>query len=72
MNKSRTVTREELWVEFRKAIDFGDFTRFKTKRGMDGYINRLIRKYPGKMITCRFNTGHGLLECRLMLAEFSR
>ncbi len=51
----KIVTRDELWLEFKKAIDYGRFEGFKTKRGMSGHLNRLIRKHRGKSIKFIFS-----------------
>lgn len=53
--KEKIVTRDELWTEFKRAIDFGNFTKFKTRRGMNGYLNRLIKKHCGKSIIFVFS-----------------
>ena len=50
-----SATRDELWVEFKKSIDYGWFTKFKTRRGMEGYIDRMIKKRGGKYIKFVFS-----------------
>jgi len=55
--KTKTITRDKLWTEFKKAIDSGHYTKFKTRRGMDGYLNRLIKKHCGKSILFIFSPG---------------
>lgn len=49
----KTVTRDELWLEFKKSIDSGNFKKFKTRRGFDGYINRLVKKNLGRELGFR-------------------
>ena len=53
--KTKIVTRDELWKEFKKAIDFGHYAKFKTRRGMDGHLNRLIKKNRGKSLVLIFS-----------------
>jgi len=54
MRKTRIVTRDELWIEFEKALKFGDLRGFKTRRGMNRAIDRLIKNLPGKEISFYF------------------
>jgi len=64
------VTRNELWFEFKKAIDYGNFTKFKTKQGMNRFLNQCIRKHPGKTLRFKFMTASGeYLECVLSCLE---
>lgn len=64
--KRKIVTCDELWLEFKKAIDFGNFTKFKTRRGFNGHINRLIKRRPGKELHFLFNPGNKpIFECIL-------
>lgn len=48
-------TLDELWVEYEKAIKFGHFEKFKTKRGMVGHLNRLLKKPKGKFLAFTFS-----------------
>ena len=50
-----TVTVDELWIEFKKAIDYGHFRKFKTKRGMMGHIKRIWKNQGGKSIRFVFS-----------------
>ncbi len=68
-NEHRTATIDELWVEFKEAIKYGDFKKFKTRRGFDGYIKRLINGKPGKGWMFIFDTGDGLLTLEVEITE---
>jgi hypothetical protein len=52
------TTRDQLWTEFKKAINHGDFNKFKTKKGMNSFLNKKIKKEfkknPGKLIKIKF------------------
>ena len=55
----RIVTRNDLWLEFKRAIDYGHFKKFKTKRGMNGYLDRLIKQCTGTFVKFKFSPGLG-------------
>ena len=44
MDKNRIVSVDGLWMEFEKAIKFGHYVKFKTRRGFDGWLKREIKK----------------------------
>ena len=70
--EQKTVTRNELWLEFKKSIDSGNFTKFKTRRGFDDFISRLVKNNPGKELCVYFLCGpNTLLKCTLKLKRES-
>lgn len=48
------VTRDELWLEFKKVIDSGNNCGFTTRSGMNRYLRCIERKHPGKSICFKF------------------
>jgi len=67
--KQRIVTKDELWLEYKKAIDAGNFKTFKTREGFDGYLSREIKKKPGKEISFGFYDGYHITKCILKLSK---
>ncbi|MFX0198971.1 MAG: hypothetical protein ACFFCW_22850 [Candidatus Hodarchaeota archaeon] len=69
----KVVDFDELWLEFKKAIDTENLPnsnmKFKTKRGMIGYIKRLAKKNVGKMISFYFIPEPGIYLKRTVKAE---
>lgn len=57
-----SATRDEIWMEFEKAILHGNFTTFKTKRGLNGYIDRMIKQRNGKYLKFAFKGHKGYFE----------
>ncbi len=64
-----SATRDEIWVEFKKAVDYGNFTQFKTKRGMNGYIDRMIKKSGGKFLRFAFMGHKGCFELLYLITR---
>jgi len=66
--KEKIVTKDELWLEFGKAIDHGHFRQFTTRRGFEGHLKRMIKKSTGKEISFLFDAGyHKITKCVLKL-----
>lgn len=63
----KIVTKDELWLEFEKAIEYGDFKKFKTRQGFEGYINRWIKNNPGKDISFLFTKDYHVTKCVLKI-----
>jgi len=61
----RIVDIDGLWLEFEKAIKFGHFKKFKTRRGFNSWLKREIRKHPGKAMIFKFNDGKGIFSVML-------
>lgn len=67
--KEKIVTKDELWLEFKKAIDYGYFRKFATRRGFEGYLKRMIKKTQGKEISFLFDDGNRVTKCVLKLTR---
>ena len=67
MDKNRIVSVDGLWMEFEKAIKFGHYVKFKTRRGFDGWLKREIKKHPGRSMRFTFNDGRQVFRVELIV-----
>lgn len=67
----KEVTLDELWVEFKKAIAFGGFSLFKTKKGMIKHVKKCANTQTGTYLVFTFKTGvgHNFLRCILKIKK---
>jgi len=64
------VTRDQLWGEFKKSIDTGNWAKFKTRKGMEGHIRRYLKRYPVHELRFYFIRKPGqLLQCTLKISK---
>lgn len=69
--REKVVTIDELWVEFKKAIEFGGFSEFKTKKGMMKHVKKCANAKISTYLVFTFKTGIGynFLRCRLKIKK---
>jgi hypothetical protein len=68
---TKTVTRDELWTEFKKCIDAGNWTKFKTRAGFEKYLFNMGKtRSLGHQLVFYFNTGQGVLACHLPITPY--
>jgi len=51
MIKEKTVTLNQLWQEIKKS---GSCLGWKTKEDFKNYLNEIMKKYPGRMMSFKF------------------
>ncbi len=48
--RENTVTLDDVWEYYKKAIDAGNYAEFTTKQGLLKFIQKILQECPGAYI----------------------